>query len=113
MDDFKQLLTKIVDNKLPSLSQVVYLWSLDAKEAENLTVADLEAASLKGVGGALHLVQALANSSFQQAKLWLVTRNTQLVCDANANLSGVAQAPLWGLGKNIALEYTAFGAACV
>ncbi len=71
------------------------MWSLDAKEAENLTVADLEAASLKGVES-LYLVQALANSSFQQAKLWLVTRNTQLVCDANANLSRGGSSTIMG-----------------
>jgi malonyl CoA-acyl carrier protein transacylase len=108
LEDFKQLLTKILDNKLFSPSKVVYLWGIDAKKAEDLTVADLEAALLPSVGGTLHLVQALAQSSFQQTRLWLVTRNTQPISDVDdANLSGVAQAPLWGIGKNIALEYPA------
>jgi malonyl CoA-acyl carrier protein transacylase len=101
--DFKQLL--IETTSLP-IDKVVFMWGIDAPNTENLTIADLKAASLNGTGSVVYLVQAMAAIPFQHPPvLWLITRHTQPV-GADAKLSGLAQSPLWGMGKNISLEHS-------
>jgi NAD(P)-dependent dehydrogenase (short-subunit alcohol dehydrogenase family)/acyl carrier protein len=102
--DFEQLLATMTANRSP-LHKVVHLWSLAAAEAETLTLSDLEAASLFGCGSALHLIQALLKAELPASpSVWLVTRDAQ-PAGARPPLSGIAQSPLWGMGKVIALEH--------
>ena len=82
---------------------VIHLWSLDASPPEQTTVASLVADERLGSVAVLHLVQALARSG-EAARVWLVTRNVQPVGPGSGALA-VAQAPLWGLGKVVALEH--------
>jgi acyl carrier protein/NADP-dependent 3-hydroxy acid dehydrogenase YdfG len=58
------------------------------------------------VGSALDLVQALAfNGPVEPPRLWLVTRGAVDVHGTGSDTGGgIAQAPLWGLGKAIAFE---------
>lgn len=86
---------------VPDVTGVVHSWSLDAPQA--LTAADLEVAALNGCGSTLHLVQAIATKSAKPPRLWLVTLGAQAV--NGYHLPGVAQSPLWGMGKVIALEH--------
>ncbi|WP_016953772.1 type I polyketide synthase [Anabaena sp. PCC 7108] len=86
---------------LPGVAAIVHLWSLDAPEA--LIVEDLEAASKLNCGSTLHLVQALVKTYNKLPRLWLVTRGAQAV--QGYHLPGIAQSPLWGMGKVIALEH--------
>ncbi|MBD2519332.1 SDR family NAD(P)-dependent oxidoreductase [Nostoc sp. FACHB-973] len=104
-EDFQELLKQIVEtNKLPCRG-IVHLWSLETPAPEMMTAADLEAASVLGCGSVLHLVQALAKTEFSELpSLWLITQGAQAVGEKQSPLA-VAQAPLWGLGKVIALEY--------
>ena len=118
-DDFKRLLSE-----KDSWQGVIHLWGLDVatpdnstdvipSEARNLYASPemlrqttpqhdtLEPAQAFACGSALHLVQAMAASG-SQSRLWLVTRGAQAVGDAPL---AVAQSPLWGLGKVIALEH--------
>ena len=58
-----------------------------------------------GTGSALHLTQALIKSGWPELpRLWLITRQAQAVQAGHEDLA-VAQAPVWGLGKTIALEH--------
>ncbi|MBI3243488.1 MAG: SDR family NAD(P)-dependent oxidoreductase [Chloroflexi bacterium] len=91
-DDFRRLL-----NEKDSWQGVIHLWSLDVTTPDDT----LEPAQAFACGSALHLVQALAASG-SQSRLWLVTRGAQAV---NGSPLAVAQSPLWGLGKVIALEH--------
>ena len=94
---FQQLLQAI-----PTVQGVVHLWSLDAPEI--LSVTDLEETSLTSCGSTLHLVQALVNNNYTESPcLWLVTRGAQAVNEHHVHM--VAQSPLWGMGKVIALEH--------
>jgi acyl transferase domain-containing protein/acyl carrier protein len=103
-EEFKRLLAETVRADHLPLHGVVHLWSLDAPGTETLTLPDLEALSLIGAGSAVHLVQALSQTSFEeQPSLWLVTRGAQPV--DRSNVPGLAQAPIWGMGKVIALEH--------
>ncbi|MBD2256617.1 type I polyketide synthase [Pseudanabaena sp. FACHB-2040] len=90
------------------LTGIVHLWSLEAASVPP-TLFSLEQAQTLGVGSLLPLLQSLANpdnalGQNQQAhpRLWLATQGAVAV---GAALTGVAQAPLWGLGKVVALEY--------
>ncbi|MEQ9620457.1 amino acid adenylation domain-containing protein [Coleofasciculus chthonoplastes] len=64
----------------------------------------MEAEALKRslqTGSALHLVQALSNAKLSP-RLWLVTQGAKPIDSAPIQVS---QAPLWGLGQAISLEY--------
>ncbi|NET03815.1 MAG: amino acid adenylation domain-containing protein [Symploca sp. SIO2B6] len=103
--DFQQLFQEIESSKKNRLTPlgIVYLWSLEADE-QNLCDLHLEC------GNVLHLVQALAKTNLS-SRLWLVTRGTQPVV-TSAPLQ-VQQAPLWGLGKAIALEHRELHCTCL
>ena len=83
-----------------SLNGVVHLWSLDIPSSDLGTC--LEGAFQRGCASTLSLVQALVQNS-KSTPVWLVMRGTQAV--DGYEVAGVAAAPLWGMGKVIALEH--------
>ena len=107
--DYERLFQEVASSEL-SLKGVVHLWSLETTQPEQLTIPALEQAQTWGCGSVLHLVQALVKPFPSGAKergatsprLWLVTRGAMPV---GSTLPQVAQAPLWGLGKVVALEH--------
>ncbi len=100
--DFERLFQEIGTLERP-LQQVVHLWSLEAELATELTISSLEQAQALGVGSVLHLLQALVKHKESiLPRLWLVTQGAVPV---GSSLPSVAQAPLWGLGKVVALEH--------
>ena len=82
---------------------IVDLLALDASAADDDDVAQLEAAHRFVVGGATYLVQALVARE-------LATRVVFVTRGARATRPGedvdVAQAPLWALGRVVALEHS-------
>ncbi|AKQ65466.1 Malonyl CoA-acyl carrier protein transacylase [Myxococcus hansupus] len=80
---------------------VVHLWGAEAAQAAEPTLAEVERAQQEGVYSALHLVQALAKSP--GARVWLCTRGSQPV--GGGSRGTPVQAPLWGLGRVLALEH--------
>ncbi len=80
------------------------MWSLEAaRPTEETTPASLQTARDLGSGNVLLLVQELAKASLPDLpRLWLVTRGAQAV---GTEAVSAAQAPLWGLGRVIALEH--------
>ncbi|MGF2039365.1 MAG: type I polyketide synthase [Nostoc sp. CmiVER01] len=104
LEDFQSLLQEVLasDNR-PSCRGVVHLWSLDSTATEVTTIDSLETDQDRNCGSILHLVQALCSVKFPQLpRLWLVTQNTQPI---EVDSLAVAQAPIWGLGRVIALEH--------
>jgi NAD(P)-dependent dehydrogenase (short-subunit alcohol dehydrogenase family)/acyl carrier protein len=88
---------------------VVHLWSLDAAPWERTTGETLLSDLRRGSMSALHLVQALGSHGFRDApRLVLVTRGAQAVGEY-ASPVAVSQAPLWGLGRTIAMEQPDLG----
>lgn len=92
-----QWLPTILQSGQP-LQHIVYLWSLDASD---------EVPAEDGCLTVLHLLQsvtaeAAAHSSGPLPKLWLVTRGAQTVM--TDEMPALSSAPLWGMGKTIALE---------
>ncbi|KST62480.1 type I polyketide synthase [Mastigocoleus testarum] len=100
------LLLQEFENQQPTQvhpHKVIYLWGLEAKTTSELTISVLEETQKRLCGSLLHLVQSLSkNNTSLTSQLWLVTRGAVPACDSEL---AVAQAPLWGLGKVIALEY--------
>lgn len=80
----------------PDCRGMVHCWSLDLEAAQS------DSFSL-GCGSVLSLVQAIAPWK-NPPRLWLLTQAAQAVT-ATATPLNVQQAPLWGLGRVIALEH--------
>ncbi|OLP20310.1 hypothetical protein BST81_00805 [Leptolyngbya sp. 'hensonii'] len=99
---FPALLQELLTLPTAAYRGVVHLWSLDIPRLDVLTLADLEASQQMGSGSALQVIQSLARIQ-NAAPLWLVTRAAQPV--AGTTDLAVAQSPLWGLGRVIALEH--------
>ena len=100
-EDFQRLCQEIAAESELSFKGIIYLWSLDSPASAELSVEELEQAQTVNCGSVLHLLQALVGQE-RSPKLWLVTKDAVPV---GSKLSGVAQAPLWGMGKAIALEH--------
>lgn len=88
-----------------ALRGVVFLWPLDSGQPDSAMSAGVEGLADCGYGSLLHLVQSLlANSKNISPRLWLVTRQAQAVLPWES-VSGVTQAPVWGVGKILTLEH--------
>ncbi|MBW4479947.1 MAG: type I polyketide synthase [Tolypothrix brevis GSE-NOS-MK-07-07A] len=105
-ENFERLFQEVLLKSQLPLKGIIHLWSLDTAPSNDLTLSDLEQAQKWGCGSVLHLIQELVKHYNKQIlpKLWLVTRGVQQLKAHTASLA-VAQAPLWGLGKVIAVEH--------
>ncbi|ACC81629.1 type I polyketide synthase [Nostoc punctiforme] len=93
---FHQLLQDVGSENTP-LHGIIHLWSLLETEQTNY---------LTSCGSTIYLLQALSKLSNCQARLWLFTQGSQPVGD-ELTMNSLTQAPLWGLGRVIAIEYPA------
>src|SRR5215510_5687484 len=105
--DFRGFLEQFAADETQPCEGVVYLWGLDAPSVDDLTLARLKSGSEAMCRGALAIVHALAETRSTNPtgrRLWFVTANTQKTGDQDQHVDPV-QAPLWGLGRTIAIEY--------
>ena len=102
--DYTQLLADVVDHGSIPLKGVVHLWLLDTAEPDVLSDATLTAAQRVICGSVVPLIQQLVQYAGKQSpRLWVVTRDA-VPAGQTPTMRGVTQAPVWGLGKVIALE---------
>ncbi|MFH8368352.1 bifunctional LLM class flavin-dependent oxidoreductase/SDR family oxidoreductase [Streptomyces sp. NPDC018031] len=89
------------------LSGVAMLWPLDAPELPEATTEQVAAAQRTGGEAALALVRGCLelDDPTRCGRLWLVTRGAQPAGDTPVTVSGVLQAPVWGLGRVLAVEH--------
>ena len=102
--DFRRLLEEFAVSEALPCQGVIYLWGLDAPSIKDLTLAQLKSGCEMMCGGALALLQALAETRSTNSggrRLWFVTANTQ----SQDQRVDPVQAPLWGLGRTAAIEY--------
>jgi natural product biosynthesis luciferase-like monooxygenase protein len=85
------------------LAGVLHAWSLDAAPTEELDERALAEQEVAGCGALLHITQALAALPLPP-RLWIVTRNCQ-PADDDATSPNIAQAPVWGFGRVVAVEH--------
>ena len=83
---------EFADATAPSLRGIIYLRGLDADAGMDADTPTLESA----VNGGVHDLLALAQTS-GTTPIWIVTRGAVMG-------SGLAQAPLWGFGRGLAVE---------
>jgi acyl transferase domain-containing protein/acyl carrier protein/SAM-dependent methyltransferase len=84
---------------------ILHAWALDATFDRSDALPDLERAECLGCRSALFLVQALAQTeNLRPPKLWLLTQGAQTAWP-QASFNSIAQAPVWGLGRTLALEH--------
>jgi malonyl CoA-acyl carrier protein transacylase/acyl carrier protein/NAD(P)-dependent dehydrogenase (short-subunit alcohol dehydrogenase family) len=101
--EFRRVLSELNVGDLPW--RIVYLWSLDAPATTKLTSSSLEEWQRMSCAPLVTLVQSLlAEPQLSEAtRLWVVTAGAQATGRSGETLS-LAQAPIWGLGKVLALE---------
>ncbi len=89
----------------PDLKGVIHLRTLDLPHLDDAALEATAAQQRTNLGSLLDLVQALGRSTFRGAapRLWIAARGGQAVEDFA--LIDPAQAPVWGMGKTIALEH--------
>jgi NAD(P)-dependent dehydrogenase (short-subunit alcohol dehydrogenase family)/acyl carrier protein len=89
---------------------IVHLWGLDAASADDLDAGRLQQAQWLAFESAVEVIQRLQDVAprleYSAPRLWLVTRGAQEVV-AGDDVNGLAQTPLWGLGRVIAEEQPA------
>ena len=103
-EDVRRLLDDVSRTCPAPCRRIIHLWGLNTIRSEEVTVAALEEAQALGCGSVLQLAQALASSEWPEPpRLWLVTRGTQPA--GPRGTINVAQAPMWGLGRVLALEH--------
>ncbi len=102
-EDFVRLMQEAVGHNV--CRGVIYLWALDQHAHANMSLAQLQQTQSKSGEAVLHLAQALIKfGGAETPRLCLVTRGAQQVAAQTAPVE-ITQAPLWGLGKVIALEH--------
>jgi myxalamid-type polyketide synthase MxaE and MxaD len=105
--DFARLIGAIRADGGPPLQGIMHLGGIVASTAP-WAPSELGAAVLRVCLSTLYLLRALNDASWDIApRLWLVTRDSQRVRDHDS-VTGLLGAPLWGLGKAIAVEHASF-----
>jgi acyl transferase domain-containing protein/acyl-CoA synthetase (AMP-forming)/AMP-acid ligase II/acyl carrier protein len=103
-EDMERLLHAALETDHPECRGIVHLWGLEGDSGE-ITVSSLEAAQVMGCHSILHLVQKLVQLTWHETpRLWLITKNAQPVVSEPSELT-VAQSPIWGFGRTIAVEH--------
>ena len=100
--DYARLLDEVSRPASAPLAGLVHLWSLDA--APSISIDAANAATSTGAISAVLGLQSLLAGNATRARVHLVTRQAQAV-GSPPSASGVLQSPLWGIGRNIALEH--------
>ncbi|MBI4997000.1 MAG: polyketide synthase dehydratase domain-containing protein, partial [Rhodocyclales bacterium] len=108
--DYRRLLAEL-RTAGHNIGKVFHAWSLDAPAWEGISDGALAAAQTTGVVSAMLLAQALVAQAPVPC-LWIATRGGQQADTGDRELDP-AQAPVWGLGKALALEHPELRCTCV
>jgi NADP-dependent 3-hydroxy acid dehydrogenase YdfG/acyl carrier protein len=107
-EDIRGLFDKLMLGETSLFRGIVHLWSLDSSFSEEDTATALESLQVLSCASVLNLVQQMAKNKWPTPpRIWLVTRGSQSV-EGDSGPLPIAQAPLWGLGRVIALEHPEF-----
>jgi len=98
--DYEQLFAAV-----PASQRILYLWGLDIPSVNQLDANRLDTLQTLGVDSVVYAVQALTGFEWSHSTdVWLATRDAVGGLRKVAS-SGVAQSPLWGFGRTLALEH--------
>lgn len=103
--DFQSTIRDIAQRSGTSWDGIVHLWSLDCPSNEQLSSDSLRDAQLSSCGSVLRIIQSLPENAISGAgRLWVVTQGVQAAGPRPAPIQ-VAQAPVRGLSRVIAMEH--------
>jgi acyl transferase domain-containing protein len=103
-NDGSNLFQRVLSEQ-PPYQGIIYLWAADeSQDRGKYDTAQFHCVNI------LHLLHAISKIG-KSPRLWLVTRGTQAV--EGSAVIGVEQAPLWGLGRTIMLEYPELQCVCI
>ncbi len=105
--DLDKLLHTVLHSERDFCRGIIHAWSIGSVDKDNITTADLERTQTLGCLHILQLIQAIhdlkINVNGKWPRLWLITRGSQAVLEEGESVD-FTQAPLWGLGRTIAIE---------
>jgi myxalamid-type polyketide synthase MxaE and MxaD len=100
-----RLFTELNAGGVKAIPQVLHMWAIDERIAEEESLSDLEAGQQRMCASVLQVIQMITAPGFASPpRLAIFTRNAQRVCPGDS-VAGVAQGTLWGLGRVIAMEH--------
>jgi acyl transferase domain-containing protein/acyl-CoA synthetase (AMP-forming)/AMP-acid ligase II/acyl carrier protein len=106
--DLRRVLQSVWPTAPAACRGVVHLWGLDTFTSDEPTLDDLNRAEALGCDSIVKLFQQIAKLQWSETpRLWLATCGAQPVGE-NADPTGLAQAPIWGLGRVMAEEHPIF-----
>ena len=103
--EIQHLYHRICEAHGSSWDGIIHLWSLDSPANDHMTIDTLREAQSRNCGSVLHLIQLLKDAtSVKPPRMWVVTQGVQPVGSQPEPIA-VAQAPLRGLSRVIAMEH--------
>ncbi len=95
-----------MDADTPPIHAIIHLWSLNCSAPVDSSLTELHRALNESCLSTINMLQALLRHALKGSglRLWLVTRASQAVISAD-RIEGIFYAPLWGLGRTIAVEH--------
>jgi acyl transferase domain-containing protein/NADPH:quinone reductase-like Zn-dependent oxidoreductase/NADP-dependent 3-hydroxy acid dehydrogenase YdfG/ubiquinone/menaquinone biosynthesis C-methylase UbiE/acyl carrier protein len=105
VEDMKHLLGLLARSGRLPRAGIVHLWNLDAPAPDDLTAEGLDEVIDLGCLSVVHLVQAWAEQTTDESRLWLVTRGTQSVQPGVCEPINMGQTMVWGLGRVLCNEF--------
>jgi acyl transferase domain-containing protein len=104
-EEIEHLYRRICEAHGSSWDGIIHLWSLDSPPNDHLTIDTLREAQSSNCGSVLHLIQLLKDATSVKApRMWVVTRGVHPV-GSHPEPVAVAQAPLRGLCRVVAMEH--------
>jgi acyl transferase domain-containing protein len=104
-EELELLYRRICEAHGSSWDGIIHLWSLDSPANDHLTTDTLREAQSRNCGSILQLIQLLKDATSVKApRMWVVTRGVQPV-GSRPEPVVVAQAPLRGLCRVVAMEH--------
>ena len=100
---YVRLLGEVSKSAPDALQGIAHLWSLDTAEANRLDTELLDKAMMLCCESLLHVVQQGLKSGWENPTIWMVTQDANAV-GTTQDVSGIAQSPLWGIGRVMAEE---------
>ena len=111
--DARRLLAEVMAPGQAECRGIVHAWNLDTHLSPDADCDDLDASRLLGCTSVLHVVQALAGlEAARPPRLFVLTRHAQAVRAGDPPVS-LAQAPVWGLARTVALEHPELRTTCI
>ncbi len=108
-DDLTKLINIVsLEKPLFKSYQFIYLWGITNRKSKKVSISNIENDLDYTCRYLISITQSLANLTrkYSPVKLWLVTQHVHAYIKNTHIVPSISQAPIWGIGKVIAMEYS-------